>query len=140
MLTSVSVHFCSFLFIALQKRPTSEMFSRGQRETLLAGIPIAFFSGLGVALSVLDDQTSSLVGVAISASLLPPAGKCRFLIKLAWSNVLFRVSSPAVSSSLVNCGMITLMLLVAVVNGEDLDELMNDYGRMGWISLLLTGE
>lgn len=45
----------------------------------MAGIPIAFFSGLGVALSVLDDQTSSLVGVAISASLLPPAGKCVFL-------------------------------------------------------------
>ena len=41
----------------------------------LLGIPIAFFSGLGVALSVIDEQTSSLVGVAISASLLPPAGK-----------------------------------------------------------------
>jgi len=36
-------------------------------------LPIAFFSGLGVAVSLLDDQTSSLVGVAISASLLPPA-------------------------------------------------------------------
>ena len=57
--------------------PTQEMLSRGTRTTFLAGIPIAFFSGLGVAVSVLDDQTSSLVGVAISASLLPPAGKCR---------------------------------------------------------------
>ena len=55
--------------------PTQEMLSRGTRTTFLAGIPIAFFSGLGVALSVLDDQTSSLVGVAISATLLPPAGK-----------------------------------------------------------------
>jgi hypothetical protein len=34
---------------------------------------------LGVALSVLDDQTSSLVGVAISASLLPPAVNCGML-------------------------------------------------------------
>jgi len=64
--------------------PTSEMLSRGTRETLLAGIPIAFFSGLGVALSVLDDQTSSLVGVAISASLLPPAGKCSINLQLMY--------------------------------------------------------
>ena len=53
--------------------PTNEMISRGTRTTFLAGIPIAFFSGVGVSLSVLDDSTSSLVGVAISASLLPPA-------------------------------------------------------------------
>ena len=35
---------------------------------------------MGVALSVLDDQTSSLVGVAISASLLPPAVNCGMLL------------------------------------------------------------
>lgn len=45
--------------------------------------PIAFFSGLGVALSVLDDSTSSLVGVAISASLLPPAVNCGILMVMA---------------------------------------------------------
>ena len=33
----------------------------------------ASFSGMGVALSILGNNTSSLVGVAISASLLPPA-------------------------------------------------------------------
>jgi hypothetical protein len=37
---------------------------------------VAFFSGLGVAVSLLDEQTNSLVGVAISASLLPPAVNC----------------------------------------------------------------
>jgi len=57
--------------------PTEEMYSRSSRHGFLAGIPIAFFSGMGVALSVLDDHVSSLVGVAISASLLPPAGKYR---------------------------------------------------------------
>lgn len=51
------------------------MNGRATRVTFLTGFPIAFFSGIGVALSVLDDSTSSLVGVAISASLLPPAGK-----------------------------------------------------------------
>lgn len=54
-------------------RPTSEMSSRGSLQNFLVALPIAFFSGLGVAVSLLDDQTSSLVGVAISASLLPPA-------------------------------------------------------------------
>mmetsp|Transcript_23729 Transcript_23729/g.36648 ORF Transcript_23729/g.36648 Transcript_23729/m.36648 type:complete len:470 (-) Transcript_23729:264-1673(-) len=53
--------------------PTPEMLSRATLQSLLVSIPVAFFSGLGVAISVLDEQTSSLVGVAISASLLPPA-------------------------------------------------------------------
>lgn len=52
---------------------TQEMVSRGTMTTFIVALPIAFFSGLGVAVSLLDDQTSSLVGVAISASLLPPA-------------------------------------------------------------------
>ena len=53
--------------------PTPEMVTRATLQNFLVGLPIAFFSGLGVAVSVLDDSTSSLVGVAISASLLPPA-------------------------------------------------------------------
>ena len=53
--------------------PTAEMSIRGEWENFFVGIPVAFFSGLGVAVSLLDEQSSSLVGVAISASLLPPA-------------------------------------------------------------------
>jgi len=53
--------------------PTQEMMIRGTDENFYIALPIAFASGLGVAVSLLDDQTSSLVGVAISASLLPPA-------------------------------------------------------------------
>jgi hypothetical protein len=53
--------------------PTDEMRSRCTMQNFYVGIPVAFFSGLGVAVSLLDDQTNSLVGVAISASLLPPA-------------------------------------------------------------------
>jgi len=64
--------------------PTPEMKSRATRVTFLTGFPIAFFSGLGVALSVLDDSTSSLVGVAISASLLPPAVNCGILMVMAF--------------------------------------------------------
>lgn len=52
--------------------PTPEMESRGEATGLIAGVAIAIPSGLGVALSVLGNNTASLVGVAISASLLPP--------------------------------------------------------------------
>lgn len=37
------------------------------------GMIVAIPSGMGVALSLLDQNTGGLVGVAISASLLPPA-------------------------------------------------------------------
>jgi len=110
---------CHWTEMAKDLWPTQEMINRGTRTTFLCGIPIAFFSGLGVALSVLDDQTSSLVGVAISASLLPPA---------------------------VNCGM---MFIVAFIKKEDLSDWTFDYksiingeednfGQMGITSLLLT--
>lgn len=42
-------------------------------EGLRYGIVVAIPSGMGVALSLLDQNVGGLVGVAISASLLPPA-------------------------------------------------------------------
>ena len=58
------------------KFPTSEMLSRGELRSLWVGVLIAVPSGAGVALSVLGGNAGSLVGVAISASLLPPAVNC----------------------------------------------------------------
>ena len=49
------------------------MTSRGNCRSLITGVAIALPSGAGVALSVLGGNVGSLVGVAISASLLPPA-------------------------------------------------------------------
>jgi uncharacterized membrane protein len=63
----------SFWTESAQEWPTEEMASRGTFVGLIAGAAIAIPSGAGVALSLLGDNTSSLVGVAISASLLPPA-------------------------------------------------------------------
>jgi uncharacterized hydrophobic protein (TIGR00271 family) len=63
--------------------PTEEMSSRGEWTGLIVGIMIAIPSGVGVALSVLGNNTSSLVGVAISASLLPPAVNTGLLIAFA---------------------------------------------------------
>ncbi len=49
------------------------MSSRGEPISLAIGIVIAVPSGVGVALSALSNNQASLVGVAISAALLPPA-------------------------------------------------------------------
>lgn len=62
-----------FTKLATETWPTNEMQSRGEWTGLLTGIAVAIPSGMGVCLSILGGNTSSLVGVAISASLLPPA-------------------------------------------------------------------
>lgn len=56
--------------------PTTEMTNRSGGTTLLASAVIGLVSGAGVALSTLANNGASLVGVAISASLLPPAVNC----------------------------------------------------------------
>lgn len=48
-------------------------FVRGEYRSLYVGVLIAVPSGAAVALSILGGNVGSLVGVAISASLLPPA-------------------------------------------------------------------
>ncbi|CAF1241468.1 unnamed protein product [Adineta ricciae] len=93
--------------------PTSEMKSRGDGKHLWVGVLIALPSGAGVALSVLGGNTGSLVGVAISASLLPPAVNCGLLFAYSLLGNIFSsilaVQSPSVnltnpySSSSLNC-------------------------------------
>jgi hypothetical protein len=52
--------------------PTAEMMSRGERSGLVGGVIIAFASGIVLANAITKSGINSLVGVAISASLLPP--------------------------------------------------------------------
>jgi uncharacterized hydrophobic protein (TIGR00271 family) len=54
------------------KFPTFQMLDRGRVDSIVFGICIAFVSGIGIALSVSHGAVNSLVGVAISSSLLPP--------------------------------------------------------------------
>ncbi|XP_035233771.1 uncharacterized protein LOC118205589 [Stegodyphus dumicola] len=61
------------------KWPTPEMAGRGMVRSLWSGCLIALPSGAGVAMSVLGGNGASLVGVAISASLLPPTVNCGLL-------------------------------------------------------------
>ena len=70
--------------------PTDEMISRGIPRTLYVGVLIAVPSGAGVALSVLGGNAGSMVGVAISASLLPPAVNCG----LFWAQSLISTFYP----------------------------------------------
>lgn len=58
---------------------SSEMLSRGDPNNLLPGFFVAAPSGVGVALGLTGGGINALVGVAISAALLPPivnAGMC----------------------------------------------------------------
>jgi uncharacterized hydrophobic protein (TIGR00271 family) len=107
--------------------PTSEMSTRGQLDNFLVALPVAFFSGLGVAVSLLDDQTNSLVGVAISASLLPPAVNAGILW-VAYVFVKGGVLGPAPSP---------LLETYTVINDEEEYD-GREYRRMGFYSLFLT--
>ncbi|XP_046397947.1 uncharacterized protein LOC124164586 isoform X2 [Ischnura elegans] len=78
--------------------PTQEMMSRGVLRCLWVGVLIALPSGAGVALSVLGGNTSSLVGVAISASLLPPAVNAGLFWSLAVIKALSDATEPELNS------------------------------------------
>merc|ERR1712176_613210 len=94
--------------------PTTEMTSRGQLVGLATGAIVAFASGVGVALSVVGDYMSSVIGVAISASLLPPA---------------------------VNCGMLWAMPLYVSIWPDRMNEhTPSELAMMGLISIVLTIE
>ena len=62
-----------------EKFITNEMTQRGGWNDIFLDVCIAIASGAAAALSVLGENTSSMVGVAISASLLPPAVNAGFL-------------------------------------------------------------
>lgn len=122
--------------------------TRGTTQNFIVAIPVAFFSGLGVAVSLLDDQTSSLVGVAISASLLPPAvnaGIIWIAFLFAGTNVID--SSCGTNSTEAEQGSRTLGsvgFFVAAFDTQerhffdDCDDHKDQYYRSGVVSLMLT--
>jgi hypothetical protein len=53
--------------------PTKEMLGRSAAKSgFLVGFIVAFVSAIGLAVSITKQETNALVGIAISASLLPP--------------------------------------------------------------------
>lgn len=89
--------------------PTNEMASRGTTNALLLGLPIAIPSGVAVGLSVLSGNANSLVGVAISASLLPPAvnaGMCWVMAIFESDRHLLTIGAYSMLLTIENIGCI----------------------------------
>uniref|UniRef100_A0A182LUI5 Uncharacterized protein n=1 Tax=Anopheles culicifacies TaxID=139723 RepID=A0A182LUI5_9DIPT len=92
----VSFDFVSMLAVAsiderysVGEGITHEMLARCETHSLLVGIAIALPSGAAVAIAILGENIGSLVGVAISASLLPPAVNAGVLWALSCLYFLF---------------------------------------------------
>lgn len=73
-----------------QKGLTPEMITRTNFHSVMVGICIALPSGAAVAIAVLGNNFGSLVGVAISASLLPPACNTGLLWSFSLVHSLFK--------------------------------------------------
>ena len=126
--------------------PNPEMADRGTYAALGVGIAVALVSGVGVALSVLGNNTNSLVGVAISASLLPPAVNCG--INLSYALVGWLIHGPLppndVSVSLSygpygNATDVDLNMSVTPVDANDLHGVDSMYHlEIAFMSLSLT--
>jgi len=93
--------FMGFLTAPLMNVPLSDQLaygvntqisSRGEWLALAWGAGIAAPSGMGVALGVSSDQVSALIGVAISAALLPPivnSGICLSSAFVYWADTAY---------------------------------------------------
>lgn len=81
---------CALDDFGTQKGLTSEMISRTNFHSVMVGIFIALPSGAAVAIAVLGDNFGSLVGVAISASLLPPACNTGLLWSFSLVHSIFK--------------------------------------------------
>eukprot|EP00954_Amorphochlora_amoebiformis_P014626 1144011-Amorphochlora_amoeboformis.AAC.3 len=92
------VIIASFTLVSSRQQSiTFEMSSRGEYLSLFTGAVVASPSGVGVALSVANTNINSLVGVAISAALLPPIVNSGLLLTLAFDSSV--TSKPEVRSS-----------------------------------------
>jgi len=64
----------------------NEIVSRGAKDSLISGVFVAIASGVGVAIGVMQGGVSTLVGVAISAALLPPVVNCGLCFALHFTS------------------------------------------------------
>ncbi|XP_050445202.1 uncharacterized protein LOC126848381 [Cataglyphis hispanica] len=70
--------------------PTDEMKGRGHYRSLWMGVLWALPSGTGVAVALLQGSNGPLIGVAISASLLPPVVNCGLFWALGCIWLIYR--------------------------------------------------
>ncbi|XP_029175049.1 uncharacterized protein LOC114943572 isoform X2 [Nylanderia fulva] len=70
--------------------PTEEMKGRGNYRSLWMGVLWALPSGTGVAVALMQGSNGPLIGVAISASLLPPVVNCGLFWALGCIWLIYR--------------------------------------------------
>ena len=114
--------------------PTNEMGGRGTSVGILTGIAIATPSGVGVALSILSNNTSSLVGVAISASLLPPAVNAGMM----WAYAIFCAFSDSHVEYMDSKHYVGLLTNETSARVSAIPMNSSEISWAGLISLLLT--
>ncbi|XP_017061252.2 LOW QUALITY PROTEIN: uncharacterized protein LOC108101435 [Drosophila ficusphila] len=85
-------------FFAISSGLTEEILSRCDLHSLALGVCTALASGAAGAIAVLGGNAGSLVGVAISASLLPPAVNAGMLWALAVGAQLLPEEHPLLAS------------------------------------------
>lgn len=117
ILIGILIGLCTgFTDYAQTEWPTNEMESRGKPIGLITGIAVAIPSGAGVCLSVIGGNTSSLVGVAISASLLPPAVNAGICFMQAVLIAAGAVESPPSESDVHFASIGAISFSLTVVN------------------------
>ena len=121
------------------------MAGRGTVVGIFTGIAIATPSGVGVALSILSDNTSSLVGVAISASLLPPAVNAGMMwawaIYIDYGHVSYQMKKGGlgIENPFPNTNTTVGMVDVNILNEMKIQmQTPSELAWAGLISLLLT--
>lgn len=121
--------------------PTGEMSGRGAINVLGEGFAIALPSGVGVALGIMGCASTDLVGVAISASLLPPAVNCGMLLAFA---LLWNMDSAhrgvIATKALISLGLtienIVIIWFVAYGIFKLKEAMPKEYGGQFWSELV----
>ncbi|CAF0713227.1 unnamed protein product [Adineta steineri] len=126
--------------------PTDEMRSRGDYRRLWFGALVALPSGAAAALSILGGNFGSLVGVAISASLLPPAVNTGLLFSYSLLSVaqpdIGRHSLEQINRTVTNIFPSTFVNCTAFVNNDYLPlyscDMPKEAAQLGIFSFIIT--
>ncbi|CAN8001647.1 unnamed protein product [Ixodes hexagonus] len=122
--------------------PNPEMSSRGHWRSLWVGSLVALPSGGGVAMAILGGNSACLVGVAISASLLPPIINSGILWSLSLVKVLKSISQDPIEVNVTGTTMLVPPAFLAPSNYQlyyfDEYNMHKECAVLGVISFCLT--
>ncbi|CAN7975450.1 unnamed protein product, partial [Ixodes persulcatus] len=122
--------------------PNPEMSSRGHWRSLWVGSLVALPSGGGVAMAILGGNSACLVGVAISASLLPPIINSGILWSLSLVKVLKSVTQDPIEVNVTGTAMLVPPSFLAPSNYQpyyfDEFSMHKECAVLGVVSFCLT--